>query len=236
MNHDNPAQLTHAPFLRAIQEWVWKRFPARQLSPADIFYAMQWAASEIPVSVFIREFEAFLKTHPHHLDDSFRLSKFQFQARQIILSCRQNSQPIVQPVDQIQITDPYQTALTRLAHCGRKTNNELLRDALRIFYQHMRESCKQIREEFPDWQTRPDHFYRLKAQAVMDWDQGLCELCQTCFMALADEEQKQLLDLTPVEKAHLMYLGPDAEKTWRSRRINEKTAAYLGFSELMESL
>ena len=79
----------HAAFLRAIQEWVWSRFPTRQLSASDIFYSLQWAESQIPASVFIKSFDLFLQAHPHHFDEGCKLSKLQYEAsKRRLLSLR----------------------------------------------------------------------------------------------------------------------------------------------------
>ena len=224
----------HAPFIKAMQEWVWRRFPTRQLSATDLYYVMQWASSEIPVSVFIDSFEAYLKEHPHFFETDCRLSKFQFQARRVISACRQHQTEADQPMDKIQVTDPYATILEQLALCGRRTKNPLIRDSLRTLYQKMRESCRTARREYPEWDKKADDFYRLKAQALLDWEQEFNGFCQTCFMMLADVEQEKLLELSPSEKVHLMYLGMDGQAAWQARRLNEKTAVYLGVAELLE--
>lgn len=224
----------HAPFIKAMQEWVWRRFPTRQLSATDLYYVMQWAASEIPVSVFIDSFEAYLKEHPHFFETDCRLSKLQFQARLVMSSCRQHLGEISQPPEKIQVIDPYATILEQLALCGRRTKNPLIRELLRSLYQTMRESCRMARNAFPEWENKADDFYRLKAQAVLDWEQGFQAFCQSCFMMLADVEQEKLLELSPSEKAHLMYLGSDAQAAWQAQRLNEKTAVYLGVAELLE--
>ena len=226
----------HVPFIKAMQEWVWRRFPTRQLSATDLYYVMQWAASEVPVSVFIDGFEAYLKDHPHFMDTDCRLSKFQFLARQIIAACRQHQAEVVQPVEKIQVTDPYQPLLEQLTSCGRRTKNPLLREALRSLYQKMRDSCAMARNSFPDWDCRVEDYYRLKAQAIIDWEVEFGAFCQVCFKMLADVEQSKLLELSPAEKAHQMYLGAEAEAVWQARRINEKTAEYFGFSELLEAI
>ena len=48
-----------------------------------------WAESEVPASVFIEAFESLIETRVHFLDDGFRLSKFNFEAKKLIAGYRQ---------------------------------------------------------------------------------------------------------------------------------------------------
>ena len=223
----------HAPFIRAIQDWVHNRYPTRQLSATDLFYAIQWANSEVPAACFVEAFEEILRNRPHFLDEGFRLSKFNFEAQKMISRYRQKRSEDPQPIEKICVSDPYQEILDRLVKCGRMTTNPVLRDELRKLYQNMRQSKHQAENAEPEWSQRADQYYRYKSHAVVDWDEGLANLCNTCFMMLADVEQKTLLELSPAEKAHLMHLGEEAEKIWRTQRLREKVASYMGFSELL---
>jgi len=105
-------KLPHASFLQDIQNWVWKRFPTRQLSATDIFYAMQWAESGVPSIFFIDGFEAWLQTHPKEFVANAKLSNLRFEADRIVTAYR-TLHP-VQPPTEITSEDPFETMLHRL--------------------------------------------------------------------------------------------------------------------------
>lgn len=236
MELPNPMESPHAGFLRSMQEWVWRRFPTQQLSATDIFYVIQWAQSGIPVSALIEDFEDFLRNRPHFLDDGCRLSKFNPEAHRYIKDSRQHSPSIPHPQEKIIVCDPYLVILDRLTACGRQTQNTLLKEELRKLYATMRSSCMQAQKSEPEWMQRSDSFYRLKAQALTDWEAGLTNLCRTCYEMLSEEERTKLKELDKAERAHVMCLGTEAEAIWRVRRLKEKVAAYFGFEGLLDSI
>ena len=209
--------LPNTAFLRDIQDWVWKRFPTRQLSATDIFYVLQWADSGVPACIFIDGFENWLKSHPREFVSECRLSSLQFEAGRIISAYRQTHAASSIP-EPIIVDDPYETALNRIAAQGRKTNNPLLRNMLRTFYQQMLSSRKRARKDYPDWNT---HF-----RALID----------ECFRMLAEQEQEKLTELTPAEKLHCMQIGSEAQQIYKSHLLQKKIAQYFDISPLLESL
>ena len=232
-NLPDATESPHAAFLHAIQEWVWTRYPTRQLSATDIFYSLQWAESQLPASVFIRSFEDFLAAHPHHFDDGCRLSKLQFEARRIIAQQQKaqseaprNSAPIV-------VNDPFHTALKIITICGQRTENPILKDALRKLYADFRTAQQQTRQKYPDWDRHTEAFYRLKAEALLLWQESVQKLCDDCLALLSENERQPLTELTAAEKIHCMQLGPEAEKIYKNRVRNEKITEYFGVHELL---
>ncbi len=231
----NDPNTPHTEFLRDIQSWVWKRFPTRQLSATDIFYALQWAESGVPFCIFSDGFEAWLHTHPLEFVKSGNLSDLHFQADRIIKAYHQHisSAPDTTPTI---VDDPYDTALTRIAEVGKKTKNPLLRDELRIFYQNMLISRTEARKLYPDWNQRSESFYPLKARAIIDWDKALKTLLQHCFSMLSEQEQTHLKKLAPVDEIHCMKIGEDAQYIYKTRILNQKIADYFEISALIKSL
>lgn len=227
--------LPHAEFLRDIQSWVWKRFPTRQLSATDVFYALQWAESGVPFCIFSDGFEAWLHTHPLEFVKSGNLSALHFEADRIIKAYHQHLSSVSNTTPTI-VDDPYETALTRIAEVGKKTQNPLLRDELRIFYQNMIVSRTEARKLYPDWNQRSESFYPLKARAIIDWDASIEILLQHCFSMLSEQEQTRLQKLAPVDEIHCMQIGEDAQKIYKLRILNQKIAEYFEISVLMTSL
>ena len=227
--------LPNTAFLRDIQDWVWKRFPTRQLSATDIFYVLQWADSGVPACIFIDGFENWLKSHPREFVSECRLSSLQFEAGRIISAYRQTHAASSIP-EPIIVDDPYETALNRIADQGRKTNNPLLRNMLRTFYQQMLSSRKRARKDYPDWNTRSESFYPLQARAIIDWNTHFHALIDECFRMLAEQEQEKLTELTPAEKLHCMQIGSEAQQIYKTHLLQKKIAQYFDISPLLESL
>ena len=227
--------MPHAEFLRGIQNWVWRRFPARQLSATDIFYALQWAESGVPCCIFTDGFEAWLQTHPQECEKSIKLSGFHFEAERIIAGYRKlhANDPHLTPVI---VDDPYEKALSLIAECGRNTKNPLLRDELRIFYQTMLKSRAENRQLYPDWNQRSESFYPLKAHALVDWENALNLLLEHCYNMLSEEEQNKLSMLKPADKIHCMHISEEAQKIYINRILHQNVAEYFEITKLLGNL
>lgn len=223
----------HAPFLRALQAWVWQRFPVHQLSATDIFYALKWAQTGIPADMLTEAFEAWLRDHPHHFDDGFRLTRLKLQAEHAISEFRKKPAAAAPP---LLVNDPFKIALDTITTCGRQTNNPLLRDALRAFYQAMREAQKNAIDECPGWNERPDAFYPFKARAILAWDEHLAQLLSHCYNMLSEQEQTHMKALTPREKIHCMHLGEEAKQYYLKQCLNARLAAYFQIESLIENI
>lgn len=227
----NP-QMPHSEFLQDIQSWVWKHFPTRQLSAADIFYAMQWAETGVPCCIFTDAFEACLRSKNNEFLKTGKLSSLHFDAERVIDNYRiqhtDNSpkQPLI-------VDDPYQIALERIADSGKKTNNPLLRDELRIFYQNMLNSRSENRKAYPDWNQRSESYYPLKARAIVDWESSLSTLLNNCFEMLTDQEKSQLQKLSPADEAHCLFISEEAQNVYKKRILNQKIAEYFDISPLL---
>ena len=79
---------SHELFLRDMQAWVWMRYPTRQLSATDVFYALQWAASGLCARDFTSAFDAYLAEHPDVFDRGCRLSRLQYEAKRVIADAK----------------------------------------------------------------------------------------------------------------------------------------------------
>lgn len=229
----NIADTPHAPFLRGIQSWVWRYFPVHQLSATDIFYALKWAQSGIPVTMLTEHFDVWLHEHPHHFDEGFRLVRLQRQAERAISEFRKKPAPIPPPV---LVDDPFKRALETITSCGKQTENPLLRDALRQFYQAMREAHKLALTACPEWNQRPDAFYPFKARAILAWDEHLAILLQYCFDMLTETEQLQIQTMSPQEKVHCMHLGDEAKQHYIGQCQNKRIATYFHIEPLLENI
>lgn len=222
----------HTSFLRTIQAWVWQRFPVHQLSANDIFYAIQWAQSGIPAAMLTEAFETWLQEHPHHFDDGFRLTRLKLQAEHAIAEYRKKAMATPPPVI---VHDPFKAALDAITVCGKQTENPLLRDLLREFYQGMRDAQALAIESCPGWNERPDAFYPFKARAILAWDKHLAHLLTQCFNMLSEQEQTQIKQLTPREKIHCMHLGNEAKQYYLKQCMNTRLAAYFQIESLLEN-
>ena len=226
----------HAAFLRAIQEWVWSRFPTRQLSASDIFYSLQWAESQIPASVFIKSFDLFLQAHPHHFDEGCKLSKLQYEASRIIGEQQKATAQSPQKKEIQIVCDPYETALKYITICGQRTDNPILRDELRKLYASFKSAKTQAEQKYTNWNKQTEAFYKYKAEAFLLWQESVQHLCAYCLSLLSDVEQEKIKALTPAEKMHCFQLGPEAESIYVDRILREKVARYFDFEELLNSI
>ncbi|MBQ9395486.1 MAG: hypothetical protein IJU23_08210 [Proteobacteria bacterium] len=224
----------HDSFLRDMQNWVWVRFPTRQLSATDIFYALQWADSGVPARYFIDGFEENLRRSGAEFAKTGKLSCLRLEADRLIAAWRRDHAG--QEKAAILVEDPYEKALSRLTMIGCRTENSLLRDELRIFYQNMMYSRTQARKSYPDWNQRSESFYPLKARAIVDWEDSLARLFEHCYVMLSEQEQSRLSSLSPQEQMHCMYISEDAQKTYKMRILNHKLADYYKMNELLEDL
>ena len=225
--------LAHAAFLHDMQEWVWKRFPTRQLSATDVQQVLQWAETAIPSCILIDGLESWIHAHPGKFESDGRLTSLRFEAGRIIDAYRTAAPAPVQP---LRLDDPYAVALDQIADVGRKTDNPLLRDALRGFYQRMRESRRTAQDRYPLWNRRSEQYYPLKAQAILDWDGGLHGLAETCLGLLSDAERAAIETPSPSETMHCMFLGDEAKAVYLDRQRLRKTAEYFGFAGLLSIL
>ena len=221
----------HATFLRELQEWVWRRFPVHQLSATDIFYAIQWAQTGISADMLTDYFEAWLQDHPHHFDDGFRLTRLKIQAEHAIADFRKK--PVVS-VSPILVNDPFKSALDVITICGKQAENPLLRDALRVFYQAMREAQREAVASYPDWTQRQDVFYMFKARAHLAWDEHLARLFEHSFGMLSEPEQAEMQQLTAQEKLHCMHIGDEAKQHYIQRCLYQRIATYFHIESLLE--
>ncbi len=226
----------HADFLRAIQEWVWLRYPTRQLSASDIFYSLQWAESHIPASVFTQNFDAYLLEHPHYFDDGCKLSKLQFEAKRIIGEQQKELSGLPANTEIHVDSDPYDTAIRYITICGKRTTNPLLKDELRKIYTNLRSSRKKAMIKYPNWNKQTEEYYKFKAEAFLLWQDDIQNLCNNCLSMLSDTEQNQLRTLTPAEKIHCFQLGQEAETIYLNRILREKIARYFDFEELLNAI
>lgn len=224
----------HDVFLRDMQNWVWVRFPTRQLSATDIFYAIQWADSGVPSRYLIDGFEENMRRSGAEFAKSGKLSCLHFEADRLI-SAWHREHAVLQPAPLL-IDDPYEKALSRLTMIGCRTENSLLRGELRIFYQNMVNSRTLARKTYPDWNQRSESFYPLKARAIVDWEDSLAKLFEHCYAMLSEQEQNRLSELSPVEQMHCMYISEDAKKAYKLRILNNKIAEYFKMSELLDDL
>lgn len=223
----------HASFLRALQAWVWRRFPVHQLSATDIFYAIQWAQTGISADMLTDYFEAWLQDHPHHFDDGFRLTRLKLQAEHAIADFRKKPISSVSP---ILVSDPFKAALDAITVCGKQAENPLLRDELRAFYQAMREAQRESQTTYPDWSSRRDIFYMFKARALLAWDEHLGHLFENCFAMLSDQEQLEMKQLTVQEKLHCMHIGDEAKQHYIQRCLYQRIASYFRIEYLLENI
>ncbi len=222
----------HESFLRELQAWVWKRFPTRQLSASDIFYALKWAESGVPCCIFTDGFEAWLSRHPLEFVKDGQLSVLRFEAERIIGAYRElHSKDAERP---LLVDDPYEMRLSIITQCGRETDNVLLRERLRAFYQKMRVSCQEARTAYPEWMQRSEQYYTLKARAILSWDEGLSCLLRECFEMLSEEEQASLKTLSGAERLHCMQISDEAQKIYKSQIIDKKIAKYFGILQLLD--
>lgn len=224
----------HDSFLRDMQNWVWVRFPTRQLSAADIFYVIQWADSGIPARFFIDGFEQHLQRGSSEFCRTGNLSCLRFEADRLIASWRRDHAG--QEKVSILVEDPFEKALSRLTMIGCRTENSLLRDELRIFYQNIINSRNIARNTYPDWNQRSESFYPLKARAILDWDTSLATFLKHCFAMLSEQEQHRLSELSPVEQMHCMYISEEAQELYKMRILHHKVAEYFDVKELLDDL
>ena len=227
-------KLPHASFLQDIQNWVWKRFPTRQLSASDIFYVMQWAETGVPSIFFIDGFEAWLQTHPKEFITNANLANLRFEANRIIEGYR-SLHPVHRSIE-MDVIDPFETMQHRLEVLGKTTPNESLRNELRSIYQKVRSAQRETQSMYPDWNQRAESFYTLKARALLLWDECLETLIAQCFSWLPRENQEKMKTLTPAENLHLLRLGDEAQELYKKNLFQQKVADHCGMASLLEPI
>lgn len=224
--------MPHTAFLQDIQNWVWKRFPTRQLSASDIFYAMQWAETGVPAVFFVDGFEHWLSTHPKEFVTNANLSALRFEADRIVSAYRQ-LHPVQAPVE-FKVDDPFKVILDRLERVGKNTTDDRLRLQLREIYQTMRDGMQKTRSLYPDWKARAEVFYTLKARALILWDESVDHLIQECFSWLSEDEKKQMQTLTPADAMYAMRLGDEALAVYKKTHFQRNVAKFYSMESLLD--
>lgn len=231
MNANTP----HADFLRNIQNWLWKRFPTRQLSATDIFYVLQWANSAVPCCIFIDGFESWIHAHPGKFENDARLSSLQHVAWKIIASYRKKTSSLPQS-SPLLVDDPYEKILNATAHIGQNISNPLLREILRTFYTNIRNDRTDAQNAFPTWNQRADSYYPFRAQAILDFETERDRLILACQNLLSERERQALETLSPQENLHCMIISENAQKQYKMQLLRQKIAQYFDISDLMDIL
>ncbi|MBO4350215.1 MAG: hypothetical protein J6A01_04610 [Proteobacteria bacterium] len=226
--------MPHASFLQDIQNWVWKRFPTRQLSASDIFYVMQWAETGVPSIFFIDGFEAWLRAHPKEFITNANLANLRFEADRIIEGYR-SLHPVQLPVE-INVEDPFETMRHRLEILGKSTQDEALRKDLRKIYQQIRTAQRETQSQYPDWNQRAESFYTLKARALIVWDECIESLITQCFSRLPQEKQEEMKVLTPAENLHLLRLGDEAQEMYKKTQFHQRIAKHYEMESLLDPI
>ncbi|MBR4984812.1 MAG: hypothetical protein IKY83_03600, partial [Proteobacteria bacterium] len=215
--------MTNVAFIRDMQAWVWKRFPSRQLSAIDIYYAQKWSESGVPSHIFTDAFEHMLRERNCEFEASGKLSTLRFEASRIIADYLKilNAPTNVPPVT---LDEPYEKALERIAQIGRDHPNPLLLAELRTFYRTLLDTKSAARKAYPEYHARIESYYAYKAHAILAWDQGLEALLARCAQLLSEEETDRLNTLTPSEKIHCMQLSADAQAHYKKQIFQKKIA------------
>ncbi len=226
--------MPHASFLQDIQNWVWKRFPARQLSASDIFYVMQWAETGVPSIYFMDGFEAWLRAHPKEFITNANLANLRFEADRIIEGYR-SLHPVQQHIE-MNVKDPFETMLHRLEILGKSTQDEALRQDLRRIYQQIRTSQREAQSKYSDWNKHAEIYYTFKARALIQWDECIESLIAQCFSRLPQEKQEEMKKLTPAENLHLLRLGDEAQEQYQKTQFHQRIAKHYGMESLLDPI
>lgn len=229
----------HELFLRDMQAWVWMRYPTRQLSATDVFYALQWAASGLCARDFTSAFDAYLAEHPDVFDRGCRLSRLQYEAKRVIGAekRRQSTLPAAQmPWHGDIVEDPYDVAICRIIECGKRTEQPPIRDILRKAYVALIQAHQVSIAAHPNWRETPESFAKYKAQCLADYASAVDLTFEGVNELLCDEEKAKLRRLDQREKIRAFQLGNDAKARFLAQIYRRNVAGYFGLDVLLSPL
>ena len=226
----------HEIFLRDIQSWVWMRYPTRQLSAADVFHALQWAASGLSAHDFTIAFDAYLRKHPRLFERGCRLSQLQYEAKRVISAekRRRSAQPAVAPPwNGADVDDPYETALRRIVECGKQTEQPPIRDILRKAYSALYHAHRVSLAAHAEWRETLESYSLYKAQGLADYAAAVDQTFDAAESLLCAEETEKLRTLNQKEKIRAFRLGDEAKKRLLDQIFRRNAACYFGLEKLL---
>ncbi len=229
----------HEMFLRDMQSWVHLRYPTRQLSATDVFYALQWASSGLTARDFTAAFDVYLSQHPEAFERGCRLSRLKYEAQRVMReeSRRRSSLPAARPApDCGDAGDPYEIAICRIIECGKQTRMPPLRDILRKAYTAMAHAHRVSAQAFADRRLTPENYAEYKAKCLIDYDAAVDEVFRSATELLAREEIEKLRALTQKEKIRAFRLGDEAKERFLARVFRQNEARYFGIEKLLKPL
>ncbi len=226
----------HEMFLRDMQSWVHLRYPTRQLSATDVFYALQWASSGLTAHDFTAAFDVYLSQHPEAFERGCRLSRLKYEAQRVMRDGnRRRAFPAsARPApDCSDADDPYEIAICRIIECGKQTPMPPLRDILRKAYTAMAQAHRVCAQVFADWRLTPENYAEYKAKCLIDFEAAVDEVFRSATELLAGEEIEKLRELTQKEKIRAFRLGDEAKERFLARAFRQNAARYFGIEKLL---
>ncbi|MGI5830444.1 MAG: hypothetical protein ACOX8U_09785 [Bradymonadia bacterium] len=220
-------------FIESLQHWLQGFCPTRQLSPLDIYYAMRWQDSGVPVKRFIDAFNEEIKGKKE--DCSYiSLKSLSFVAQRTIVKYR--SQYANLPKTAPPLEDPFSSILERCAEVGRHCENSLLREELKKAYRDMRNTARTFYGEHGERPQSLEEFYEFKAAALLAWDKILQNLLDAMLEYLSDDERRQIALLTPTQERKIRLLSTQAALEYKLRIKRENLVKYLQIEEIYNIL
>lgn len=220
-------------FIEGLQTWLQAQNPARQLTPLDLYHAVRWHESGIPIKCFLDAFNEALAKKTWDFQ-KLSLKSFVFVAQRTIV--QERSKYAQHQTAAPSCYDPFGRILESIVQVGKKCDNVLLKEELKRAYRAMRYQATKFYESKFKIPQSLEEFYEAKASALIAWDEILRKLLEKMQSYLTASERVQCRKLTPMQEGKMRLLSENAAREYSLRLWHQNMVHHLQIAELYDVL